>query len=161
MAKVSVTKSVDLPSQKVWDYWADFGNIYKFHPFVQKSYLAPQSKADKGNGCQRVCEMYNGMAVREEVTQYQEGKSMRVQIVESGKMPIKNFYVDILVKKEGNKTRVIMDGEFKAKGIGVLMTPMMKMQFKGMFNKLIDALEVHGQTGRVIGKGGVLQAATA
>ena len=44
MAKVTVNRTVNAASEKVWVSWDNFGEIYKFNPNLEHSHLIQSSQ---------------------------------------------------------------------------------------------------------------------
>ncbi len=141
MASVTVRRRVDAPLEKVWESWADFGNIYKFNPNLKHSRLldgSPQS----GKGAKRHCDMRDGKNwIREEVIDYELNKVMTVDIYE-GTMPVKKATGTLRFKQiSTHQTEIAMTLEFEPRmGIlGKFMVPMMKKKFTPMLQGLLKA----------------------
>ena len=61
MTKVSVTKTIDAPLEKVFATWNDeYGDIYKFSPGLSHSQLLENSPAPSGKGALRHCDLKDG-----------------------------------------------------------------------------------------------------
>lgn len=161
MSNITVRQTLQFPISRVWEALSDFGGIYKFHPAVRHSELLDGSK-NGGVGAQRRCEFVNGRHVDEQVTAWTPSQKMDVAIV-GGNMPIKTATATLSVRKVNNATtEVTMDMDYTPKmgPLGALMNLlMMKRQFRGMMQQILQGLELHLETGAVIGKG--LQPQTA
>lgn len=150
MANVTVNRTINAPVEKVWESWDDFGNIYKFNPNLNHSYLLANSQPT-GAGAKRQCNINDGKNwIREEVVGYVPNQSMTLNIYE-GTMPLKQAIATIRFRTIGpNQTEVSMTMEFEPKMglLGKLMLPMMKPKFKVMLNALLagnDAFVTQGQ----------------
>lgn len=141
MPKIILTRQIAAPLGKVWESWDDFGNIYQFHPGLEHSRLTEDTKATRGVGCRRQCDMANGKDwIREEIVEYVPEKLIRLAVYD-GTMPLEKaeatFYFETAGKKD---TKVTLRMEFMPKfGVfGLLMIPMIKMMFKKRLGLLLD-----------------------
>lgn len=152
MAKVTVSRTVNAPVEKVWASWDNFGEIYKFNPNLQHSHLIQGSQAT-GKGAKRQCDINDGKNwIREEVLEYVPNQTMKINIYE-GTMPLKREIATLNFKPISNhQTEVTMIMEFEPKmGIlGKLMVPMMKSKFKGMLNALLAGNEAFVTQGKMV-----------
>ncbi len=142
MATVLVSKNFDLPSDALWASWADFGNVYTWHPFVEKSRLVEGTDGKVRVGTRRQCDLVDGKNwVREEIVAMDEGRQLKIDMYD-GTMPIKAALATITIAAlSKNRTRVDVRMDFQPKfGIlGRLMAPLMKRQFTNMFTELLAA----------------------
>lgn len=150
MAAVTVKRRINAPVEKVWESWADFGNIYKFNPSLKHSRLLNGSPKS-GKGAKRQCDMKDGKNwIREEVIDYEPNKVMTVDIYE-GTMPLKKAIGYFRFKQIGaDQTEIAMTMEFEPKMgiVGKLMIPMMKKKFTPMLQGMLkgnDEFVTQGQ----------------
>ncbi len=137
MNSVTTSRAIDAPVSDVWALWADFGNVFEWHPFVGHSYLV-------GVGTRRQCDMSDGKnSVREEIVAFEPEQKMQISVYE-GTMPLKSALGTIRFSPlSGARTRleIRMDFEPKFGLIGRLMAPMMRRQFRGMFSQMLERTE--------------------
>lgn len=154
MSTVSIDRTLDQPLHAVWAAFDDFGGVYRFHPFVERSPLADNTPAE-GLGAERVCHFYDGNHVRERVTGRDPLRSLDVEITE-GSMPLRCANAHIELHPEGTGTRVRMTMRYEP-SMGVLGKVMdrlmMRRKFAQLLTTVLAALDEHLRTGETIGKG--------
>lgn len=162
MSKVTITRTVHAPKDQVWNAWADFGGIAKFHPYVDTSPLL--SEQTEGVGTERQCNFYDGNHVKERVVNVVPGEEMTVDIVE-GSMPLLCARAHIALEALGpdrTEVRMTMDYTPKWGFVGKAMDAlMMRRQFTTILDDVLSALDAHLETGKPIGQGGVVLDAVA
>ena len=161
MHKFTITKEIDAPVDEVWALLDKFSDTYVYHPAVEHS-KSVNGKAT-GLGAQRQCDMYNGVSVQERITDYQpDQRNYQITMVDFGSFPLKQMIVRMGAKPSGqNKTVLTYDGGFQTKygPMGWMMAKMMMLpMFKKMTRKIIDGIEAHIITGKIVGKNGKLTA---
>ncbi len=144
MNSVTTSRAINSPVGDVWALWADFGNVFEWHPFVSHSYLLGDADQPVGVGTRRQCDMTDGKnSVREEIVEFEPEQKMQVSVYE-GTMPLKSALGTIRFSPlSGARTRleIRMDFEPKFGLIGRLMAPMMRRQFRGMFTQMLETTE--------------------
>ncbi len=149
MTTVIVSKNFDLPSDALWAAWADFGNVYTWHPFVEKSRLVDGTDGKIRVGTRRQCDLVDGKNwVREEIVAMDEGRQLKIDLYD-GTMPIKAALATITIAPlSESRTRVDVRMDFQPKFgvLGRLMAPLMKRQFTHMFTELLAANGKHVKT---------------
>lgn len=164
MHEFEVSKEIKGSIEDVWRVLDAFSDTWVHHPVVEKSHSTNGKKG--GLGARRQCVMYDGGKLEEQIVEYNpHDHSYKVEVVEMGPFPLKSMHVTITCVATGaSNTRVIYKGGFDPKfgPMGWLMAKMMMVgQFEKMMGGLIDGLEKHLETGRTIGKGGVVENRTA
>jgi len=150
MAKITLSKNVNVPIETLWESWSDYANIYKFHPDLKSSFLLGE-KQPTGLGALRQCDFSDGKTfLKERIVGYEPGKKLVIDIYESN-APIKSALVTFDFTSTGtNQSRVDLTFEFEPKmGIlGKLLVPLMKKQFSKALNGLLNgnATYVNKQT---------------
>ncbi len=161
MHTVRVEKEIPVPAQVAWEKFDDFGGIANFHPLVVHSTIV--NDIETGMGAQRVCEFADGNAIREAVEGYRPGTGYSVRIVDPGKFPLKEAVAHITVEPVGvQRSRVTFVMQFRPKfgPLGWLMAKtMMAGQFRKILGRVIDGIEEHVRTGKVVGASRVPRAA--
>jgi len=151
MESIEVTRIINAPVSRVWQSWADFGDIYKFNPNLSSSRLLSDKTEPTGIGSRRECELTDGKNyLREEIVEYQHEKKIALNVYESS-MPIETMLATFVFKQiSTDKTEVTMTSEFKPKGgwLGRLMLPLMRRQFRPMLQALLDCNASYVETGR-------------
>jgi len=139
MAIVSVSKNVNAPVEVLWASWDDFANIYKFHPDLKKSYLLGK-KQTTGMGALRQCDFMDGKTfLKEKIVGYEPNKQLVLDIYDNN-APIKRALVTFdFTRIDATHSKIKMTFDFKPKMglLGVLLIPLMKMQFNKGLNNLI------------------------
>lgn len=117
-----------------------------------------KSANDRGLGAVRVCNMYDGNHVMEEITDWDEqGRHYKIKVTE-GTLPMRQVVAEIKVEKVGdaNKSKLIADMTLKAK-YGLLGKIMERLIIKpllgGAVGNLFAGVEHYDKTGQQIGKG--------
>jgi len=164
MHEFEVQKVIDAPADRVWEVLDDFANTYVYHPIVERSRSV--NGKDRGLGARRMCTMYDGNSVQEEITDHDAAnRRYRVEVVDHGPFPMKHMAVWFSVEPvEVDRSRVTYAIEMLPKmgPMGWLMAKaMMIPKFKQMMGQLIDGVEQHVQTGRLVEKDGALGAPLA
>ena len=163
MHKVTATKEINKSATKVWEAIDDFGGIYKFHPLVESSPII--NGKERGVGSERQCNFYGKGAIKERITDYQVGKEMTIEIFETGPFPLKEAVANLSIKPTGaDKTEFVFSINFTPKygPMGWIMANLiMKSQFKKTFGQVLNGLQTHVETGKIVGERGVLLEATA
>jgi len=98
---------INAGKEQVWDALANFGDIYQASPGVVKSYLTSDAKT--GVGATRHCDFTangaDGGNVEEEITAWEEGESMSINITEFNKIPgIKHLLAEFDIRADGKDT---------------------------------------------------------
>ena len=157
MHSLFVQKEINAPLHRTWPLLDNFADTYVYHPIVEKSEAVNGIK--KGLGARRQCTMYDGNAVQEEIVKHSEHHHRyQVRVVDHGPFPMKHMELWVEVEPRGEqRCAVTYRGGFVPKYgvLGWLMAKiMMKPMFSKMLSQLIDGVETHLRTGKVVGKGG-------
>lgn len=153
MATITVARTIHRPVAEVWTSWDDFGNIDKFNPNIDKSFLL--ANAETGQGATRQCNLDAKNHIQERIVSYVPEKSLRIHIYD-GTLPMKEAYATFDFQAVGpNRTEVTMTMDFTPKfGLlgRLLMVPMMKPQLRKMCGKLLDGNKAYVEDGVVIAR---------
>ena len=156
MGKVSASREMNVPAEKVWQVLADFGGIYKYHPGVETSPLL--SENNEGLGARRICHFYDKSSVVEEVVDWSEGRKLTVELSE-GSLPFKSARATFTIEPTGGEvSRVTLSMDFVVKygPIGwVMEKAMINAKMRGIFTTVLESLERHAATGELIGRDGI------
>ncbi len=158
MNTFTIHRVIATPRARVWDITSDIGRVDVFHPFVERSVAT--SKLSRGVGAERRCDFYGGKtSIDERVTAWDEGRSFTIAAL-TGMMGMTSAHATFAFEEIDPATtdvrltmRYTMKGGPFGSALGVLlMTPMMKR----MLGRVLAGLDTHCQTGRPIGRNGVL-----
>jgi hypothetical protein len=158
MHNVHVNHKINSNPKKIWEVLDKFGGISAYHPLVKTSPIA--NGVESGLGAERVCHFEDGNSIKERIVEYDAGKSYKVSIIDAGAFPLNEAIATLSVKPiSNNESNVSFDMNFKPKfgPMGWLMAKlMMEGQFKKTLSSVLQGLEDHIRTGKVVGKNGVL-----
>ena len=153
MARLTLSKRIDAPIEEVWDSWADFGNIYRFNPTLRHSRLLTDATEPTGIGTTRHCDLAdNKNWIRERIVDYRPQKLIKIDAYD-GTMPLKSLVATFKFHEISKRqTGVQMSVEFEPKFgvVGKLMAPLMKRQFRGMLQSLLDCNAAHVERGEMV-----------
>lgn len=113
MAKVHVSKVIDFPVEKVWEYSKSFDAMKKWNSEIAELHIEGGKKADQV-GCIRNFTLKNGANVRETLLSFSDiDRSLTYDIIVSP-MPIENYVATFTCRPitEGNKTLVEWSATF-------------------------------------------------
>jgi carbon monoxide dehydrogenase subunit G len=155
MGKVTTIKReivVNQPKEKVWKALADFGKICHGHPAVSKSFITSAQK--EGVGATRHCDFtMMGASAEEKVTEWNEGKNIKIEVYELNKMPgIDTMALDLAIKEHGNNTVLSSTMVYTMKN--VFFDILNSMIMKNMNAKLLDGImaghKLYIETGTIV-----------
>lgn len=147
------TKRVRVPAEKIWAILKDFKSIERTSHAVESSPILAGPAS--GLGTKRRCHFYDKKSVVEEIIEYKEGSSFKIELSEFS-MPLKSAIAEFTVKKvNANDCDISMSMDFvvKAGPIGWLLgATLMKpvLTNKVLKNELIG-LAYHAATGKLVG----------
>ena len=163
MHTVSATRTIDTPVAAVWNAIDDFGNVYRFHPKVERSKSINDVAA--GEGAKRQCDVYDGGVICEEVVESVPEQRQVINVFDLGSFPLKEMVGRLdLEPIDENSTEVTMTMSFVPKygPVGWLMaTLMMKSQLRTQCEDILAGLDTHLQTGEIVGPDGTPETADA
>ena len=144
---------VNVPAETLWQIMKDFSSVEKYATTIESSPII--NDIHSGLGAKRLCTFSDGSSLVEEIIEYNEGQSFKMELSEYS-MPLKYMFAEMQVKSIDAKTSELsMSSEFSVKaGIlgwfmgAALMCPMMK----GVFKKLMTGLAYYAVTGESIAK---------
>jgi len=128
-----------------------FGGVEKFNFGLEKSPIIGDKKS--GLGAKRRCIFHDKTSALEEIIEYEENKSFKVELSEFS-MPMKSMYAGFKVTKltaTSYKVSMFMNFEVKFDPLGALMgLVMMRPMMKGVQKKILSGLTYHAFTGKTI-----------
>jgi len=146
--EIEISQSKD----KVWKALADFGNICHGHPAVSKSFITSVSK--EGVGATRHCDFtMMGATAEEKVTEWNDGKNIKIEVFELKKMPgIDTMALDLAIRSNGEKT--ILSGTMAYTMKNGLFDVVNSLMMKNMNAKLLDGImaghKLYIETGTIV-----------
>ncbi len=168
MSSQKYTHIINAPSSKIWAALSDFSNIQMFHPNVQD--VDQLSEVDRGLGAARRCNFYSGGSAVEKIISWDDERQFFTCTVTEIAAPILDVTAGMGVEKiDSHRSKVHIEMNYVPKwGIfgKILNVLVMRFAMQSTFNKVLKGLELHVETGELIGKNGkptprVSQAATS
>lgn len=133
MTQVSVTKTINVPSVKVWEKVSSFRGIEEFSP------IARSVTEGEGVGSTRKCYMPDGAEISERLELVDKTTMTMQYKITEGPFPITNYLSTIKVKDVSDNTcKVTWGSEFN---VGDEARVQMEELFGGFYNVIIDGLE--------------------
>ena len=155
MSIVTHTANIQIPIKDVWEVLDDFKNIYRWHYNAESSSLL--SSNNEGLDATRKVRMYNGNEVTEKIVEYDKGTYMKADIIEH-ELPLKRAHLAFRLKeitKSSTEVTVEMGYVLKYGALGWILDKIfMKPTVRKGHYRLLNGLEQHILTGKVIGKDG-------
>lgn len=133
MTTVKVTKSINVPAEKVWAMVSTFRGIENYSP-IERSVVTGE-----GEGAKRSCFMPDGAEIKEVLSKVDASNMQLQYIITEGPFPITDYLSTVTVKDNGTgAAEVTWASEYNvvpeaAKEISDL--------FHGFYNVIIDSLE--------------------
>ena len=153
MSQVTIEHTIAVPVSNVWDALADFGGIHRFHPGVDRSPII--NGKNTGCGAQRTCHFYRGMAITEEIVEFDAGQALTIAVPEPP-MPVEDMRTSFRVQELGpEQTKVIVEMSYRPKlgPFGALMNAvLLRGRIRKLLGKVLQGLQRHLETGAYIGK---------
>ncbi len=94
MFTVNAEHHVRAPAPHVWEAIDDFGAHHRFNPFIERSRIT--NGIVSGEGSEREISLYDGSIIRQRIVDYQPGRSMAIEVIESTHL-IRHHLVEIVV----------------------------------------------------------------
>lgn len=143
---------INQTKDKVWIALADFGNICHGHPAVSKSFVTSAQK--EGVGATRHCDFtMMGASAEELVTEWNEGKNIKIQVQELKKMPgIKTMELDLAIKNQGGNTMLTGTMAYAMKNgfFNVMNSLMMKKMNAKLLDGIMAGHKLYIETGTIV-----------
>lgn len=145
--QVKKSLQIQAPAKEVWIHFYDWGNVWRFQPWVVRSPLL--TNIEEGVGASRRCEFSDNTSIVETITKVVSGKRIEFSLSETAKpMTGGTGYIDI--SERGPKSTLVEVGMDVTLGLGPLnpvMGLMMKPMMRTRITKMIESLGHHIQTG--------------
>ncbi len=144
--------TINQSTEKVWKALADFGNICHGHPAVSKSFITSTQK--EGVGATRHCDFtMMGASAEEKVTEWNEGKNIKIEVAELKKMPgIDTMALDLAIRQDEAKTILTSTMAYSMKNS--FFDIMNSLMMKNMNAKLLDGImaghKLYIETGTIV-----------
>jgi hypothetical protein len=155
MGKATIIKreiEINQSKDKVWKALADFGNICHGHPAVSKSFITSTQK--EGVGATRHCDFtMMGASAEELVTEWNEGKNIKIEVQELKKMPgIKTMELDLAIRNQGEKTILTSTMVYSMKNgfFNVMNSVMMKKMNAKLLDGIMAGHKLYIETGTIV-----------
>jgi hypothetical protein len=155
MGKITTIKreiEINQSKDKVWKALADFGNICHGHPAVSKSFIT--SKQKQGLGATRHCDFtMMGASAEEKVTEWNEGKNIKIEVLELKKMPgIKTMVLDLAIRNQGEKTILTSTMAYSMKNglFDIINSLMMKKMNAKLLDGIMAGHKLYIETGTIV-----------
>jgi hypothetical protein len=155
MGKVTTIKreiEINQSKDKVWKALADFGNICHGHPAVSKSYITSTQK--EGVGATRHCDFtMMGASAEEKVTEWNDGKNIKIEVLELKKMPgIKTMVLDLAIRNQGEKTILTSTMAYSMKNgfFDVMNGIMMEKMNAKLLDGIMAGHKLYIETGTIV-----------
>ena len=149
---VETTLRVNATAEKVWATLADFSSIERFSSKVESSPIVGEKSG--GLGAKRKCTFYDQSTVLEEIVEYEEGASFRIELTEYS-MPLESLRAQMKVTPLDEVSCDVsfsMDYVVKFGPVGWLMGQlMMKPMMRRVTQDVLRGLAFHVVTGNNVG----------
>ncbi len=156
MSTAKLTRTINAPSSKIWAVLSDFSNIQIFHPNVQD--VDQLSEVDRGLGAERRCNFYGGGSAVEKIISWDDERQFFTCTVTEMAAPILDVTAGMGVKKiDSHRSEVHIEMSYVPKWgiLGKIMDVLvLRIAMRSTFNKVLKGLQLHVETGELIGKNG-------
>jgi hypothetical protein len=155
MGKTTTIKreiEINQSKDKVWKALADFGNICHGHPAVSKSFITSAQK--EGVGATRHCDFtMMGASAEEKVTEWNDGKNIKIEVQELKKMPgIRTLALDLAIRNQEEKTILTSTMTYSMKNgfFDVMNSVMMKKMNAELLDGIMAGHKLYIETGTIV-----------
>jgi len=141
MFHIHAEHALNAPQSQVWDVMNDFGSHYRYSPFVEHSEVINDIRF--GLGAERMLRLYDGSTMRQRITDYDPGRSMVIDVVES-ELLIRHFIIQVSVEPKTEDTCSLNYDIFYSAPFGVVGYPiglLYKPILTSRFNHVLKGLE--------------------
>ena len=156
MPTVRTTHTINAPSSKIWTVLSDFSNIQIFHPNVLD--VDQLSQVDRGLGAERRCNFYGGGSAVEKIISWDDERHFFTCTVTEIAAPILDVTAGMRGEKlDSDRSKVHIEMNYvPIWGIfgKILNVLVLRFAMQSTFKKVLKGLELHVETGELIGKNG-------
>ncbi len=156
MSSQKYTHIINAPSSKIWAAVSDFSNIQMFHPNVKD--VDQLSEADRGLGAARRCNFYRGGSAVEKIIEWDDERQFFTCTVTELAAPLLDVTAGMGVEKiDSHRSKVHIEMTYTPKWgfFGkILNVLVLRFALQSTFKKVLRGLELHVETGELIGKNG-------
>lgn len=135
---IIVSQVVEAPLETVWESWADFVGIYKFHKDVSKTTILTEA-TPRGVGAVRLCQLSDGKnEIEERIVEWEPMQKLGIEFKRTS-LPIADARADFLFETCADaQTRVKMQFSFTPQGLLLqIIKPMMARKMRSGFEQLL------------------------
>ena len=156
MSTEKLTRTINAPSSKIWAVLSDFSNIQMFHPNVQD--VDQLSENDRGLGATRRCNFYGGGSAVEKIIAWDDERKFFTCTVTEIAAPILDVTAGMRVEElDSDCSKVHIEMSYVPQwGIfgKILNVLVLHFAMQSTFNKVLKGLQLHVETGELIGRNG-------
>ena len=156
MSTAKLTRTIDAPSSKIWAVLSDFSNIQIFHPNVHD--VDQLGEVDRGLGAERRCNFHGGGSAVEKIITWDDDQKFFTCTVTEISAPILDVTAGMGVEEiDPGRSNVYLEMNYVPKwGIlgKILDVLVLRFAMQATFNKVLKGLQLHLETGELIGKNG-------
>ena len=142
---LTVRRRVDAPCPSVWAVVADFPNLANHWDGLRTS--RPIGDQRQGVGARRQVDLKPMGALVEEVTAWEEDRTLATANQPSALVPFKKAEARLTLEPEGEGTAIEFDYRYVPRGgpVGRLTGPVIDRMLKGNFESMLAAIEEAAQ----------------
>ncbi len=137
MAIAQTQHIFDAPKDKVWDVFADIGNVKDISPGIVDS---KRENKKQGLGGKRSCDFGKGAGVMEEVTAWKKGAQLQFTGIDFWGAPMKKMVATFDFSEADGKTHVSCVMEYGMK-MGWLLNPIAKGQMRKAIKAMLEGAD--------------------
>lgn len=137
MALMTTSRIYDAPKDKVWEVFADIGQVQDISPGVVSS---KRLNKKQGKGALRECDFGKGAGIKEEITDYKKGERLQFTGTEIWGVPMKHMVATFEFTEADDKTIVAVGLDYGMK-MGWLMNPIAKRMHRKAFDQMLEGAE--------------------
>lgn len=148
--KIIKQLTINKPIEKVWEILGtQFGEIDKWASFIHRSEMSGESTIPGISHSIRSTETTGG-PTKQELTAFDPDKhTIAYKAIAGSPGFFKSVHAEwSLVKKDDNITGLTLDFEVQFKGVGFLLTPVVKMKLGKVGDELLDDFKFYVENGK-------------
>lgn len=143
-----MSRVVAAPLETVWESWADFGGIYRFHDDVRRNTILTEA-TPRGVGAVRLCELADGKnEIEERIVEWEPMRKLGVEFNRTN-LPVAHARADFLFETyRSDQTRIELRFSFTPRGLLFrFMKPALKRTMRRGFEQLLLGNQHFVETG--------------